>query len=53
MIKCNINWKGGKRFFLPFDKYYDYVHIDGNKGEFYTDKIKNCLMMGFKYGGKN
>ena len=53
MIKCNIGWKGKKRFFLPFDKYYDYVHIDGNKGEFYTDKIKNCLIMGFKYGGKN
>ena len=53
MIKCNINRRGKKLFFLPFDRYYDYVHIDITKGEFYTKEIKNCLMMGFKYGGKN
>ena len=53
MIKCNINRRGKKLFFLPFDRYYDYVHIDRTKGEFYTKEIKNCLMMGFKYGGKN
>jgi hypothetical protein len=53
MIKCNINKRGKKLFFLPFDKYYDNVYIDASKGEFYTNKIKHCLMMGFKYGGKN
>jgi Holliday junction resolvase len=53
MIKCNINKRGKKLFFLPFNKYYDNVYIDASKREFYTNKIKHCLMMGFKYGGKN
>jgi len=52
MIKCNINRKGKKLFFLPFDKFYDHVHIEIHRGEFYTNSIKECLKKGFKYVGK-
>ena len=53
MIKCNINRRGKKLFFLPFDKLYDKVHIDINNQEFYTDNISECLKKGFRYVGKN
>ena len=53
MIKCNINRRGKKLFFLPFDKFYDRVHIEKKKGEFYTDSINECIKKGFKYVGKN
>ena len=49
MIKCNINRKG-KNYFFPFDK-HDNVHIDITNGEFYTDKISECIKKGFKYVG--
>ena len=52
MIKCNINRKGKKLFFLPFDKFYDHVHIEKNKGEFYTNSLKECIKKGFKHVGK-
>ena len=51
MIKCNINRKGKKLFFFPFDKLYDNVHIDIKNGEFYTDKISDCIKKGFKHVG--
>jgi len=51
MIKCNINRKGKRLFFFPFDKLYDNVHIDIKNGEFYTDKISECIKKGFKYVG--
>ena len=51
MIKCNINRRGKKLFFFPFDKLYDHVHIDINKGEFYTDNIRVCIKKGFKHVG--
>jgi len=53
MIKCNINRRGKKLFFLPFDKFYDRVHIEKKKGEFYTDSINECIKKGFKHVGKN
>ena len=53
MIKCNINKEGKKLFFLPFDKFYDRVHIEKKKGEFYTDSINECIKKGFKHVGKN
>ena len=52
MIKCNINRKGKKLFFLPFDKFYDHVHIEKNKGEFYTNSLKECIKKGFRHVGK-
>ena len=52
MIKCNINRKGKKLFFLPFDKFYDHVHVEKDKGEFYTNSISECLRKGFRYVGK-
>ena len=52
MIKCNINKNGKKLFFLPFDKYYDHVHVEKNKGEFYIDSIEECIKKGFKHVGK-
>ena len=39
MIKCNVNKRGKKLFFLPFDKYYDQVHVEKCKGELYTKSI--------------
>ena len=53
MIKCNVNRRGKKLFFLPFDKLYDKVHIDINNQEFYSDDISDCLKKGFRYVGKN
>ena len=53
MIKCNINRRGKKLFFLPFDKFYDRVHIEKKKGEFYTNSINECIKKGFKHVGKN
>ena len=53
MIKCNINRRGKKLFFLPFDKLYDKVHIDINNQEFYSDDISDCFKKGFRYVGKN
>ena len=52
MIKCNVNKRGKKLFFLPFDKYYDRVHIEKHKGEFYTNNINECIRKGFRHGGK-
>jgi len=52
IIKCNINKRGKKLFFLPFDKYYDQVHIEINKGEFYSNNIEECLRKGFKHVGE-
>ena len=52
MIKCNVNKKGKKLFFLPFDKFYDQVHIEKYKDEFYAKTIEECLEKGFKHGGK-
>ena len=52
MIKCNINKRGKKLFFLPFDKFYDQVHVEKDKGEFYTNNIKECLNKGFKHVGE-
>lgn len=52
MIKCNINKKGKKRFFLPFDKYYDDVHIELNKGEVYAHTINEALKKGYTHVGK-
>ena len=51
MIKCNINKRGKKLFFFPFDKFYDRVHIDIKSGEFYTNSIKECIRKGFKHVG--
>ena len=51
MIKCNINKRGKKLFFFPFDKFYDKVHIDIKNGEFYTNSIKECIRKGFKHVG--
>ena len=51
MIKCNINKRGKKFFFFPFDKFYDKVHIDIKNGEFYTNSIKECIRKGFKHVG--
>jgi hypothetical protein len=51
MIKCNINKRGKKLFFFPFDKFYDKVHIDIKSGEFYTNSIKECIKKGFKHVG--
>ena len=45
MIKCNINRKGKRLFFFPFDKLYDNVHIDIKNGEFYTNNIKECIQI--------
>jgi hypothetical protein len=53
MIKCNVNKRGKKLFFLPFDKYYDQVHIEKDKGEFYTNSINECIKKGFRHVGKN
>ena len=53
MIKCNVNKRGKKLFFLPFDKYYDQVHIEKDKGEFYTNSINECIKKGLKHVGKN
>ena len=52
IIKCNINKRGKKLFFLPFDKYYDHVHIEIHKGEFYSNNIEECLRKGFKHVGE-
>ena len=52
MIKCNINKRGKKLFFLPFDKFYDQVHVEKDKGEFYTNNIEECLNKGFKHVGE-
>ena len=38
--------------FLPFDKFYDHVHIEKNKGEFYTNSLKECIKKGFRHVGK-
>ena len=51
MIKCNINKRGKKLFFFPFDKFYDKVHIDIKSGEFYTNSINECIRKGFKHVG--
>ena len=51
MIKCNINKRGKKLFFFPFDKFYDKVHIDVKNGEFYTNSINECIKKGFKHVG--
>ena len=51
MIKCNINKRGKKFFFFPFDKFYDKVHIDVKNGEFYSNSIKECIRKGFKHVG--
>jgi len=52
MIKCNINKRGKKLFFLPFDKFYDQVHVEKHKGEFYSKNIEECLNKGFKHVGE-
>ena len=52
IIKCNINKRGKKLFFFPFDKYYDHVHIEIHKGEFYSNNIEECLRKGFKHVGE-
>lgn len=52
MIKCNINRYGKKLFFLPFDRFYDKVHVEKNKNEFYTNSIKIAKNKGFKHVGE-
>tara|TARA_B110000971_G_scaffold217826_1_gene255500 strand:+ start:636 stop:1205 length:570 start_codon:yes stop_codon:yes gene_type:complete len=52
MIKCNVNKRGKKLFFLPFDSYYDLVHIEKNKKEFYAHTIEECINRGFVHVGK-
>ena len=52
MIKCNVNKRGKKLYFLPFDKFYDKVHIEKNKNEFYTSSIKIAESKGFRHVGK-
>ena len=51
MIKCNINKRGKNYSLIPFDKFYDKVHIDVKNGEFYTNSIKECIRKGFKNVG--
>ena len=52
MIKCNVNKRGKKLYFLPFDKFYDKVHIEKNKNEFYTSSIRIAESKGFIHVGK-
>ena len=52
MIKCNVNKRGKKLYFLPFDKFYDKVHIERKKDEFYTNSIKVAESKGFSHVGK-
>ena len=52
MIKCNVNKRGKKLYFLPFDKFYDKVHVEKNKNEFYTSSIKIAESKGFRHVGK-
>ncbi len=47
-IKCNISKNGAKIYHLPFDKYYDLVKIDKNKGEFYCYDVNQALGLNFK-----
>lgn len=46
MIKCNIS-KRGKKYFLPFDSYYDQVKISKDKGEFYCSEPIQAIKSGF------
>ena len=48
----HVNKRGKKLYFLPFDKFYDKVHIEKNKNEFYTSSIKIAESKGFRHVGK-
>ncbi len=47
-IKCNIGRGGEKIYHLPFDKSYDKIKIEHNKGEFYCETIENAESAGFR-----
>lgn len=56
MIKCNISNNGDRIFHLPCDDYYDRIHIEPHKGEFYARSIAEAVAhdfrRAFKYKGK-